>query len=50
MAMGWCPVCDRLVFIRPGPYKLLSRERLWIPIDHENQEGRRCEGSNKRGI
>lgn len=46
MAMGYCAVCDRLVFIKPGPQKWGSRERTWYPVEHEDK-GVPCPGTKK---
>lgn len=47
--LAYCLVCDRLVNVTPGPYKWGTRERKWLPIDHDDQSGKRCPGAN-RGI
>jgi hypothetical protein len=49
MILGYCKTCDKLVAIKPGPHKHLSRERYWYPVEHDDQNGKRCDGS-KRGI
>jgi hypothetical protein len=48
MALGWCPACDKLVAIRPGPQKWGSREREWHTVDHDTPEGKRCQ--NKKAL
>ena len=48
MALGYCRACEKLVPIKPGPYKLGSRERYWYPHPHDTPEGKPCEV--KRGI
>lgn len=49
MALGYCKTCDKLVSIRPGPYRWGSRERYWLPVEHEDADGKRCPGV-KRGL
>jgi hypothetical protein len=48
MALGYCPSCDKLVSIVPGPQKWGTREREWRTVDHNTPAGVRCE--NKRGL
>lgn len=50
MPMARCALCDRLVFIKPGPHKHAGgRERWWYPIPHEDADGKPCDGE-KRGL
>lgn len=48
MALGICPLCEKLVPITPGQQKWGSRERQWRTADHETPEGVRC--PNKRTL
>lgn len=48
MALGYCPTCDRLTQIVPGPQRWGSREREWRTVEHENESGKRCE--NRRAL
>ena len=47
MALGYCPVCEKLVPIRQGPQKWGSRERAWYPHEHNAPDGGRCDGYKK---
>lgn len=47
--LAYCLACDKLVPVRPGEYKLGSRERRYYPLEHDAPDGKRCEGT-KRGI
>ncbi len=42
MALGYCPLCDKLVHITPGPQKWGTRERKWRTVNHDNPEGKPC--------
>jgi hypothetical protein len=47
--LGYCLVCEKLVPIRPGPFRWGSRERYWLPVAHEKPDGGNCPG-DKKGI
>jgi hypothetical protein len=48
VALGYCPACDKLVPITPGPQRWGSREREWRTAEHETPEGVRC--GNKKSL
>lgn len=49
MALGYCPKCDKLVPIKPGPQKWGSREREWIVQPHNKpNDGPLCD--NKKNL
>lgn len=43
MALGYCPKCDKLVSIRPGPQRWGSRECPWYPVQHDGCDGHKRE-------
>lgn len=40
---GFCPSCDALVVIRPGPLKT-DRQRWWIVEPHVGADDKPCKG------
>lgn len=50
MALGLCPLCDKLVSIQgrtpkiPGKY---PRMLDWYPVVHETKEGKECLGHTR---
>ncbi len=48
MALGLCPVCEKLVAIRPKPGTAThGRQAAWVPVYHDHPQGGFCPGSRK---
>lgn len=48
MAMGYCALCERLVFIVAKGFKYAGgKERNWHPVDHLDERGAPCNGTKK---
>jgi hypothetical protein len=42
-----CPRCDQLIRVIPGAHKGDSRQRDWWPLDHSDEQGKPCKGSER---
>lgn len=48
MPMAYCPKCNELRTIRKAPVQFPGERENWRMAEHEDANGKRCEGVGKR--